>query len=162
MKTRVKQAEVGNTLDFLKDSGYNEDYKYVDKFIAVSQFIENQLKRNDFKQKEVAEKLGMAESQLSKWLSGFHNLTLKSILKLESVCPIEILNPIIWENTPLVNSVVASASTNIESTSELLNSPSPFATTLSGFSESALAELLAKSSITATQKTSNKVYAMAA
>lgn len=161
MKKRVKQAEVGNTLDFLKDSGYNDDYKYVDKFIAVSQFIEHQLKRKDFKQKVVAEKLGMAESQLSKWLSGFHNLTLKSILKLESVCPIEILNPLIWENTPVANRVVVSAST--ETTGVLLSSPSRFASPLEGLSESAvaLAELL-NSNITKTQKASNTVYAMAA
>jgi len=36
-------------------------------------------------QKELASKLGKRESEVSKWLSGEHNLTVKSLLKMEAV-----------------------------------------------------------------------------
>lgn len=37
----------------------------------------------DIKQKEIAEMLGKKPSEISKWLSGDHNLTLKSLIMLE-------------------------------------------------------------------------------
>lgn len=36
-------------------------------------------------QKDLAERLGKKPSEISKWLSGTHNLTLRTIAKLESV-----------------------------------------------------------------------------
>ena len=41
------------------------------------------LKQKGLTQKDLAEKLGKQESEISKWLSPGHNFTLKSIVKLE-------------------------------------------------------------------------------
>jgi len=48
-------------------------------------------------QKQLADSLKKYEAEISKWLSGTHNLTLKTISKLESVLPINIINPEIIE-----------------------------------------------------------------
>lgn len=70
--------------------------KYVDMFNSVTKHIQNFAELPTLKQNEIAKRLGMAESQLSKWLSGFQNLTLKSLIKLEVVSDIGILNPALF------------------------------------------------------------------
>ena len=53
----------------------------MDLSVSVASF----LKKNNLSQKELANKLGKEESEISKWLSGNHNLTLKTISKMEEV-----------------------------------------------------------------------------
>lgn len=43
------------------------------------------------KQKDIAEKLGKKPSEISKWLSGEHNLTIKSIMMLEVIIEEDII-----------------------------------------------------------------------
>lgn len=98
---RVRLATSTKAVDFLNNKKKSVRQIYAIKSMALANYIETFVKQKDFKQKEIADNLEMAESQLSKWLSGFHNLTLQSILKLESASPIEILNPAIWNGTSL-------------------------------------------------------------
>jgi len=104
MKKRVKQAADLSPFDF-DDSYRKEVTPYVEKSIAVAKYISNSIKALDCKQKDLAYKLGKSEAEISKWISGDHNLTLKSIIKLESVLPIHILNP---EITGLVSTSLPS------------------------------------------------------
>lgn len=97
MKKRAKQAEGITGLDFLETSIPEEINQYVDKSKSVADYINNFVKSSDFKQKDIATKLGKYESEISKWFSGFHNLTLNSIIKLESVSSIKLLNPVIFK-----------------------------------------------------------------
>lgn len=163
MKKRARQATTSRGLNYLDSNKETVNSEYAKKSIALSTYIDNFLEDENLKQKDIAEKLGIAESQLSKWLSGYHNLTLKSILKLESVCPIEILNPLIWTETSLVSRVIVRVSTT-ELTGELLCSPISVSSSLDGFGKSgvALADLLINSNITTAQKASKTTYAMAA
>ena len=48
-------------------------------------------------QKELSEKLGKKEAEISKWLSGSHNFTLRTISKLEAALSIKIINPDIYQ-----------------------------------------------------------------
>ena len=98
---KVRQATSTRSVDFLKNKEKTVRGKYAIKIMALSRYIEAFKNSDNFKQKEIADNLEMAESQLSKWLSGFHNLTLQSILKLESASHIEILNPSIWNGTSI-------------------------------------------------------------
>ena len=68
---------------------------YVSIFSTKSLDIVDQinliLDRNGITQKELAKRLGKRESEISKWLSGGHNITLKTISKLEDVLNEEII-----------------------------------------------------------------------
>lgn len=43
------------------------------------------------KQKDIADKLGKKQSEISKWLSGEHNLTLKSLIMMEVILEDDII-----------------------------------------------------------------------
>jgi transcriptional regulator with XRE-family HTH domain len=68
-----------------------ETRRYVQKNLAVVAEVSRLLKQKGWTQKEFAKKLGKSESEVSKWLSGLHNLTLKSIAKIETVLEAELL-----------------------------------------------------------------------
>ena len=53
---------------------------YGDIVVRVHQLI----KKNNLSQNKLADKMGKKPSELSKWLSGNHNLTLRSIAKLQA------------------------------------------------------------------------------
>jgi len=60
----------------------------IDRFIELSMDIavqiQSELDLKGWSQSRLAKELGKSESEISKWLSGMHNLTLKSIAKLET------------------------------------------------------------------------------
>ncbi len=57
----------------------------VNMSVEISDRIEEILKAKGITQKEFAELLGKSESEVSKWMSGMHNFTVKSIVKIETV-----------------------------------------------------------------------------
>ena len=61
-----------------------ENRIFVRKNLAISEQVEALRKEKGWTQKELAQKLGKTESEVSRLLSGLHNLTLKSIAKLEA------------------------------------------------------------------------------
>jgi len=63
----------------------HENRIFVRKNLAISEQISSILKEKGWTQKQLAQRLGKNESEVSKLLSGFHNLTLKSIARLEAV-----------------------------------------------------------------------------
>jgi transcriptional regulator with XRE-family HTH domain len=62
-----------------------ENKAYIKKNLAISEQIICILKHKGWSQKDFAEQLGKETSEVSKWLSGLHNITLQSITKMESV-----------------------------------------------------------------------------
>jgi len=61
-----------------------ENRIFVRKNLAISEQVAALLKEKNWSQKDLAIRLGKSESEVSKLLSGLHNLTLKSISKLEA------------------------------------------------------------------------------
>jgi transcriptional regulator with XRE-family HTH domain len=61
--------------------------KYGDIVVRVYQL----LKEKGFTQKQLAGKLGKTPSEISKWLSGDHNFTLRSLVKLEAELGTDII-----------------------------------------------------------------------
>lgn len=63
--------------------------KYIDIFIDnsydLSKRIDYLLRQNDLDQKELAKRLNKKESEISKWMTGSHNFTLKTLAKIEDV-----------------------------------------------------------------------------
>lgn len=58
--------------------------KIVDQILSI-------LKEKGWSRKDLADKLGKNESEISKWLSGMHNLTQKTIAKIEVALGREII-----------------------------------------------------------------------
>ncbi|HTN05872.1 helix-turn-helix transcriptional regulator [Agriterribacter sp.] len=62
--------------------------QYTDIIIRINELI----KAKGYTQKDLAEKLNKRPSEINKWLKGNHNLTLKTIAKLEA----QLGEPIIY------------------------------------------------------------------
>jgi len=69
---------------FLSETPKEFEY-FIQHSMDISVKIIELLKKHKLTQREIAAKLGKSESEISKWLSGNHNLTLKSIAKLEAI-----------------------------------------------------------------------------
>ena len=62
-----------------------EDSKiFVEKSLEIANYLMQLLAEKDLKQKDLADKLGKSEAEVSKWLTGMHNFTLRSLSKLEA------------------------------------------------------------------------------
>ena len=89
-------SEIKNTTeDFsqFKDSNLEMD-KFVDRSMEIIDRIHQILEVTGQTQKDLANKLNKSESEISKWLNGVHNLTLKTISKLEVALGESIILPV--------------------------------------------------------------------
>jgi transcriptional regulator with XRE-family HTH domain len=75
----------------LKERVKPENKIFVEKNLQISQQISHLLLQKGWSQKVFAQKLNKKDSEVSKWLTGLHNLTLQSISKMEAVLESEIL-----------------------------------------------------------------------
>lgn len=57
---------------------------FVDKSMEIADYIFHIMQAKDMKQKDLALALGKTEAEISKWLAGMHNYTLRSLAKLEA------------------------------------------------------------------------------
>lgn len=57
---------------------------FVEKSLEIVDYIFHLMEEKRVKQKELAEKMGKSEAEVSKILGGMHNLTLRSIARLEA------------------------------------------------------------------------------
>lgn len=63
----------------------------VSKMLDVADRIHFLLQQKGMSQKDLAVALGKSESEISKWLSGTHNLELKTIIRIEEALGEDIL-----------------------------------------------------------------------
>jgi len=68
-----------------------ENARFTDKNLDISEQVYALLEKKGLSQKEFAQLLGKNESEVSKWLSGLHNLTLKSIARMEAALGEDII-----------------------------------------------------------------------
>ena len=59
-----------------------EIQKQVDMQVMIANRIYDLLEQKGMSQKDLAQKLGKTETEVSRWLSGTHNLTLSTISKI--------------------------------------------------------------------------------
>ena len=84
MRSKVAQAILDKTPE--------ETRIFVRRYTDIVVRIEQLLRDKGISQKELAEKMNKKPSEINKWLRGNHNLTLKTIAKLEA----ELGEPIIY------------------------------------------------------------------
>ncbi|MEM9917872.1 MAG: helix-turn-helix transcriptional regulator [Bacteroidota bacterium] len=64
---------------------------FASKSLDIIEQIHLSLAESGMTQKDLASSLGKSESEISKWLSGGHNITLKTIAKIEDALDDEII-----------------------------------------------------------------------
>ena len=76
---------------FLSETPKEFDY-FIQHSMEFSSLVDSILSNDDeMSQRKLADKLGKEESEISKWLSGNHNLTLKSISKIEAALNMQLI-----------------------------------------------------------------------
>lgn len=73
--------------DFLKNAKDDipEDVRiYVRKSMDILDHLHDLMARNNINQRQLAERMGKKETEVSKWLNGVQNFTLKTLAKLEA------------------------------------------------------------------------------
>ena len=82
-----------NILDTWLETNKNPEIdKLVERNLAIAVKVQSILDNRGIKQKKFAEMLDKKPSEVSKWLTGLHNLTLKSITKMEVALGEDLIN----------------------------------------------------------------------
>ncbi len=79
------RTEQENAATFFEQPSSPDIERFVDINLDISEQVMQYLDSKNWTQKDLAAKLDKSEAEISKWLSGMHNLTLKSISKMEAV-----------------------------------------------------------------------------
>jgi len=66
--------------DWLAQNGDPEIDQFVEKNLAITEKVRNKLILKGWNNGDLAKAMGKSPSEVSKWLSGMYNLTLKSII----------------------------------------------------------------------------------
>lgn len=78
--------------DWLQEKGNPEIEKLVEKNLAIANRIYEMLQERDLKPADLARLLDKKPSEISKWLTGTHNFTTKTITKIETVLGDDIIH----------------------------------------------------------------------
>lgn len=78
--------------DWLKQHGDPEVTKLVQRNLAIANKVQRILEERNMTHSDFAQLLGKSPSEISKWLSGTHNLTQKSIIKMELALDVELIH----------------------------------------------------------------------
>ena len=83
-----------NKLDkWLEENKDPEIDRYIERNLEITQRVCATLNEKGINKKEFASMLNKKPSEVSKLLSGTHNLTLKSITKMEIALNVDLMNP---------------------------------------------------------------------
>lgn len=83
-----------NILDnWLEENQNPEIDRFIERNLEITQKVCVILKNRGIKKNEFAKMLDKKPSEITKWLSGLHNLTLKSITKMEVALGVNLMNP---------------------------------------------------------------------
>lgn len=78
--------------DWLQEKGNLEITKLVEKNLAIANKIHVMLEERGLKAADLARMLKKTPSEISKWLSGTHTFTTKTITKIETVLKEDIIH----------------------------------------------------------------------
>lgn len=82
-----------NTISsWLKKHGDPEIDKFVEKNLAITEKVRLALEAKGWNKGDLANAMDKNPSEVTKWLSGMHNLTLKSIIKMEQALGIDLIH----------------------------------------------------------------------
>ena len=76
--------------DWLNQYGDPEIDRFIEKNLAITEKVRTAMEQKGWRNLDLANAMGKSPSEISKWLSGTHNLTLKSIVKMEEALGISL------------------------------------------------------------------------
>lgn len=77
---------------WLKEHGDPEIDKFVEKNLAITEKVRLALEVKGWNKGDLAKAMDKNPSEVTKWLSGMHNLTLKSIIKMEQALGMDLIH----------------------------------------------------------------------
>ena len=82
-----------NSLDkWLDENKDPEIDRFIEKNLAIVEKVRIALQNKGWSKAQLAEAMGKKPSEVTKWLSGMHNLTLKSTIKMEMALGIDLIH----------------------------------------------------------------------
>ncbi len=78
-------------MDSIRKNTPADTNKQVDFGVAIANRVFDLLKERNMTQRDLAKALGKTETEVSRWLSGTHNLTLATIAKMATVLGDDII-----------------------------------------------------------------------
>lgn len=82
----------GNMISAWLDENRNPEIdQFIEKNLDITEKVRVALEQKGWKAQDLAKALDKKPSEISKWLSGMHNLTLKSIIKMEVALGIDLI-----------------------------------------------------------------------
>ncbi|HRM58085.1 MAG TPA: helix-turn-helix transcriptional regulator [Prevotella sp.] len=78
-------------MDSIRNTTPTETNKQVDFCVAIANRIFDVMTELGMKQRDLAKALGKTETEVSRWLSGTHNLTIATIAKIAAVLGDDII-----------------------------------------------------------------------
>ena len=78
--------------DWLDQYGNPEIEAFIEKNLAITEKVRLALEAKGWNKGQLAVAMDKSPSEVSKWLSGMHNLTLKSIIKMEAALGIDLIH----------------------------------------------------------------------
>ena len=87
----MKPTEKKSVIDRYRSKVKDENKRYIERNLQISNQVSEILGKKGLTQKDLARLLGKHESEISKILSGLHNITLKTITKIETVLNEDII-----------------------------------------------------------------------
>lgn len=83
----------GNLIsDWLDKHGDPEIDRFIEKNLAITEKVRLAMEDKGWKSRDLAKAMGKTPAEVSKWLTGMHNLTLKSIIKLECALGVDLIH----------------------------------------------------------------------
>ncbi len=102
---KPKEIQGSSIFDEILNEAPKEEKLSVSRSLAIASQIIELMDNKGFMQKDLAEKLGKSEAEISKWLSGFHNFTINTIVKIEIALSARIITTPKEVNDNLKNTI---------------------------------------------------------
>lgn len=94
-------AKINPIMQSVREATPPDIRRQVDLSVQIANRLYELLEKKGLSQKELAKRLGKTETEVSRWLSGTHNLTLATIAKLSVVLDDDII--VTTTSNPLVS-----------------------------------------------------------
>jgi len=92
LNKKIMKTEGNMITDWLNQNRNLEIDSFIEKNLAITEKVRLAMEAKGWKSQDLAKAMNKNPSEVSKWLTGMHNLTLKSIIKMELALGIDLMH----------------------------------------------------------------------